>query len=65
MINLVEVIEDRIEVLEEGNEAGFTTAELIGNAALGVAALAVIWGLIQSQVFPNLITFINQQLGIG
>jgi len=26
------------------NESGFTTAELLGNAALGIVALAAIWG---------------------
>src|SRR4051794_15808068 len=30
------------------NEAGMTTAELLGNAALGVLALVVIWGLLQA-----------------
>lgn len=30
-----------------GDEAGFGTAELLGNAALGVAALVVIWALLQ------------------
>lgn len=29
------------------DEAGFGTAELLGNAALGVAALVVIWALLQ------------------
>ena len=29
-------------------EAGMTTAELLGNAALGVLALVVIWGLLQA-----------------
>jgi hypothetical protein len=28
-------------------EAGFGTAELLGNAALGVAVLVVIWALLQ------------------
>lgn len=28
-----------------GEESAFTTAELLGNAALGIAALVVIWGL--------------------
>jgi hypothetical protein len=60
MINL---IEERVEEIQ-ADEDGFTTAELIGNAALGVAALAVIWGLIQTEVFPRLITFIETQLGI-
>ena len=30
------------------DEAGMTTAELLGNATLGVLALVVIWGLLQS-----------------
>jgi len=30
------------------DELGMTTAELLGNAALGVLALVVIWGLLQS-----------------
>ena len=29
-------------------EEGMTTAELLGNAALGVLALVVIWGLLQT-----------------
>ena len=29
-------------------EEGMTTAELLGNAALGVLALVVIWGLLQA-----------------
>lgn len=29
------------------SEDGFTTAELLGNAALGIIALVAIWGLIQ------------------
>jgi hypothetical protein len=32
----------------ERSEAGMTTAELLGNAALGVLALVVIWGLLQT-----------------
>ena len=31
-----------------GSEEGMTTAELLGNAALGVLALVVIWGLLQT-----------------
>jgi hypothetical protein len=56
-------IENRLEEIST-DEEGFTTAELIGNAALGVAALAVIWGTIQTEVFPKLITFIEKQLNI-
>lgn len=29
------------------DEAGFSTAELLGNAALGIAALIAIWGVLQ------------------
>jgi hypothetical protein len=34
--------------MKRQNEEGMTTAELLGNAALGVLALIVIWGLLQS-----------------
>ena len=29
------------------DEEGFSTAELLGNAALGIAALIAIWGVLQ------------------
>ena len=29
-------------------DGGFSTAELLGNAALGIAALVVIWGALQA-----------------
>jgi hypothetical protein len=32
----------------DDDEAGMTTAELLGNAALGVLALVVIWGMLQA-----------------
>ncbi len=34
--------------LAQRDEAGMTTAELLGNAALGVLALVVIWGALQA-----------------
>ena len=37
-----------IEPDVENDEAGMTTAELLGNAALGVLALVVIWGMLQA-----------------
>ena len=37
-----------LERLRSESEAGMTTAELLGNAALGVLALVVIWGLLQT-----------------
>lgn len=31
----------------DDREEGFSTAELLGNAALGIAALVAIWGVLQ------------------
>jgi hypothetical protein len=31
-----------------GRELGMTTAELLGNAALGIAALVAIWAVLQT-----------------
>jgi hypothetical protein len=31
-----------------GSEEGMTTAELLGNAALGIAALVAIWAVMQT-----------------
>ena len=33
---------------ERSGEAGMTTAELLGNAALGIAALVAIWAVLQT-----------------
>ena len=38
----------RFPSLTDRDESGMTTAELLGNAALGVLALVVIWSLLQS-----------------
>lgn len=32
-----------------GNQAGFSTAELLGNAALGILALVAIWTVLSDQ----------------
>jgi len=45
MIAFVLALSARLATLRK--EQGFSTAELLGNAALGVAALIVIWGLLQ------------------
>jgi len=42
-------------------EAGMTTAELLGNAALGVLALVVIWGLLQT-LGVDIVNWIRGQL---
>lgn len=44
-------------------ESGMTTAELLGNAALAIAALVGIWLLLQ-QVGVDVIDFIRTQIGI-
>lgn len=45
------------------SETGMTTAELLGNAALGIAALVAIWALLQA-LGVNVINWIEGQLGI-
>jgi hypothetical protein len=44
-------------------DAGFSTAELLGNAALGIAALVAIWALL-TQVGVGVIDFIRASIGI-
>lgn len=44
-------------------EEGFSTAELLGNAALGIAALVAIWALM-STLGTDVVTWIRGQLGI-
>src|SRR5690606_4006622 len=44
-------------------EAGFSTAELLGNAALGIAALVLIWGLL-TNVGSSVMEFITNALGL-
>lgn len=45
-------------------EDGFSTAELLGNAALGIVALVVIWGVLQA-VGVNVIELIAENLGVA
>ena len=44
-------------------EGAFSTAELLGNAALGIAALVAIWALL-TNVGRGVIDFITSSLGI-
>lgn len=48
--------------LDEGEE-GFSTAELLGNAALGIAALVAIWAVLQT-LGLDIITWIRGQLRV-
>ena len=43
------------------DEAGLTTAELLGNAALGVLALVAIWGALQA-LGLDIVDWIRDQL---
>lgn len=43
------------------DEDGFSTAELLGNAALGIVALVVIWAALQA-LGVDVIDFIRDQL---
>ena len=44
-----------------GAEDGMTTAELLGNAALGIAALVAIWAVMQT-LGLDVVTWIRGQL---
>jgi hypothetical protein len=43
------------------SESGFATAELLGNAALGVAALVLIWAALQA-LGLDIVTWIRGQV---
>jgi hypothetical protein len=45
-------------------EEGFTTAELLGNAALGIAALVAIWALL-TNLGTSVISFMRSAIGVG
>ncbi len=55
----------QIEATEitDTNEEGMTTAELLGNAALAIAALVGIWLLLQ-QIGVDVMTYIRNQIGV-
>jgi hypothetical protein len=44
-------------------EEGMTTAELLGNAALGIAALVAIWAVLQA-LGLDIVNWIRGQLGV-
>ena len=46
------------------DDSGWTTAELLGNAALGILALVVIWGVLQA-LGVNVVEWIGGQLGVA
>jgi hypothetical protein len=46
-----------------GAEGGMTTAELLGNAALGIAALVAIWAVLQA-LGLDIVNWMRGQLGV-
>lgn len=46
------------------HEEGFSTAELLANAALGVGALVLIWGAMNA-LSVDVMAWIRSQLNIG
>lgn len=44
-------------------EDGLSTAELLGNAALAIGALVIIWGLLQA-LGVDIVSWIREQIGI-
>lgn len=55
-----------IEIIESQSfedEAGMTTAELLGNAALAIAALVAIW-LVLQQIGLDVMDFIRTSIGV-
>jgi len=48
---------------QAGSEDGMTTAELLGNAALGIAALVAIWAVMQA-LGMDIVNWIRGQLGV-
>ena len=55
-----EIVEEETQTTDED---GMTTAELLGNAALAIAALVGIWLLLQ-QIGVDVMTFIRSQIGV-
>ena len=57
---MVEMITDLLQRLRDEDDA-FSTAELLGNAALGIIALVAIWALLQA-LGLNVVSWISEQL---
>jgi hypothetical protein len=54
---------NRVASRRTSDEAGMTTAELLGNAALGIAALVAIWAVLQT-LGLDIIDWIRGQLRV-
>ena len=51
----------RQRIIDE--EDGLSTAELLGNAALAIGALVIIWGLLQA-LGVDIVNWIREQINI-
>jgi hypothetical protein len=54
----------RASTLVRREDEGFSTAELLGNAALGIVALIAIWGVLQA-LGISVVSWIGAQLRVG
>ena len=61
MIRILVRLSDSTHVRDE---SGMATAELLGNAALGIGALVVIWALMR-QLGMDVVGWMGQQIGVG
>jgi hypothetical protein len=57
-------VQNRVDSFHRGMEEGFTTAELLGNAALGIGALVLIWTFFKTSFFDGVKNYIEDQTGI-
>lgn len=64
MLRLITFLQVHVAArLAHDPEDGFSTAELLGNAALGIAALVAIWAAMQA-LGIGVVDWIRGQLGI-
>jgi hypothetical protein len=60
-MNIVRALTIRLRSWRTRDEDGMTTAELLGNAALGIAALVAIWAVLQT-LGLDVVDWIRSQL---
>ena len=61
-IAVMRFVHNRADSLSQPREEGFTTAELLGNAALAIGALVLIWGFFKTSLIPNIETYIKNNV---
>lgn len=62
LIAFLGFVESSKQRIIEG-EDGLSTAELLGNAALAIGALVIIWGLLQA-LGVDIVNWIREQINI-